>query len=412
MSQTIAVLSTLDTKSEETLYLRGQIESRSKKVIVLDLGTKGDPGAIAEITRQEIFSLGANGEAAQADDRVKLGKIMTNGAIRKLKELYAQGKINGIIGIGGATNSLMETNVMRTLPFGFPKLMVSAVAGAHGLSSKYFGTSDITIMHSVIDFTGMNDLMRNVLDRAAGAITGMVENIGNNQTQGRSSNMIAMTIFGICENSATFIRNCLEENGYQVIGFSASGMADKAMEELITNQDLFRAVIDLAPGGVGEELFGGTRSAGPHRLEAAGQKGIPQIIAPCAVNLMSPARSKYKPDYYERKKYEVDALRTFLRLNREELLTVAQTMAQKLNMAKGPVKFLIPLQGWASVDVEGADIWDPESNRAFADELKKRVKKDIEVIEVDANIDEPAFAQAVVDAFNLTMESYKSEGDK
>jgi uncharacterized protein (UPF0261 family) len=171
------------------------------------------------------------------------------------------------------------------------------------------------------------------------------------------------------------------------------------MEEMICGEGMFKAVIDLAPGGVGEEIFGGTRSAGKERLEAAGKMGIPQIIAPCAVNLMTPPRSKYKPEYYERKKYDLDALRTFLRLNTEELRVVARAMAVKLNAARGPVKFLIPLKGWASFDIAGTAIFEPESDSIFTKVFKESVAEHVEVIEVDANIDEPEFGEAVIKAF-------------
>jgi uncharacterized protein (UPF0261 family) len=172
------------------------------------------------------------------------------------------------------------------------------------------------------------------------------------------------------------------------------------MEEMIERQNIFGAVIDLAPGGVGEELLGFNRAAGPTRLEAAGERGIPQIIAPCGVNLGSPSKRDYKPEYKLRKKFDYDALRTFIRLSEEELLRVADTMAEKLNKAQGPVKVLIPLGGWSSVDRRGTDFYDGKLDRAFVDELKKKLKKDIEVREVDTDLDTPEFAQAIVGAFD------------
>ncbi|GAB6174436.1 Tm-1-like ATP-binding domain-containing protein [Paradesulfitobacterium aromaticivorans] len=406
MRKTVGIFSTLDTKAAETYFLKAQIEMRGCDTIVLDLGTRGLAGIPADVTREEIFARGNIGDGAfAAEDRVKLGEIMTAGASAKISELYAAGKVQGVIGIGGATNSLMETNIMRTLPFGVPKLMVCSVAAAQGLASRYFGTSDIAILHSVVDFTGLNDLIRDVLERAAGSIVGMVQKSEEvvKIKSNKSKKLVAMTQLSLCERTASLVRERLEEEGYQVIGFSATGVADKAMEELITKENMFAAVIDLAPGGVGEQIFGGTRAAGPNRLEAAGKNGIPQIIAPCAVNLMTPPRSKYKPDYYQRQKYDLDALRTFLRLNDEELLIVARTMAPKLNLAKSRVKFLIPLKGWASFDIEGCAVYQPESDSIFIQEIKQQVKDHVEVIEVNANLDEPEFAEAVLKAFKEIM---------
>ncbi len=402
MSKTIAILCTLDTKAAETNYLKKQIEARNCRTIIFDLGTRGQPGMPADVTREEIFALGNPAETVfSTENRVRLAEIITAGASAKLKRLYAEGKIQGVIGIGGATNSLLVTNIMRTLPFGVPKSMVSSVAASQGLASRYFGTSDITIFHSVIDFTGLNDLIRDILDQAAGAIVGMTQKSEKKVPgkEDRPKDYIAMTQLSLCEETANFVRNRLEVEGYQIIGFSATGVADKAMEEMMSGEGMFKAVIDLAPGGVGEEIFGGTRSAGKKRLEAAGKIGIPQIIAPCAVNLMTPPRSKYKPDYYERKKYDLDALRTFLRLNSDELRVVARAMAEKLNAACGPVKFLIPLKGWASFDKAGTAIFEPESDLIFVKVFKELAAEHIEVIEVDANIDEPEFGEAVIKAF-------------
>jgi uncharacterized protein (UPF0261 family) len=188
-----------------------------------------------------------------------------------------------------------------------------------------------------------------------------------------------------------------------VIGFSAAGVGDRAMEEMIEQQNIFSAVIDLAPGGVGEELLGFTRAAGPTRLEAAGKRGIPQIIAPCGVNFGTPAKRDYKPEYKQRKKYDYDAARTFIRLSKEEMIRVADAMAEKLNKSLGPVKVLIPLGGWSSLDRRGMDFYDEELDRTFLGELKKQLKKGIEIREVDADLEAPEFAKAIINAFEELM---------
>ncbi|AGL01818.1 Tm-1-like ATP-binding domain-containing protein [Desulfoscipio gibsoniae] len=411
MEKTVVIVSTLDTKAQETKYLKGQIEKKGYKALIMDIGTKDSPNISADITREEV--LAASGKEIDTEklsqNRPQLMQLMVEGAGNKSKELYALKKLHGIIGIGGATGTIMGTGVMKALPFGVPKLMVSSVAAARGLTSRYFGTADIAIMHSVIDFTSLNDLMRDVLDRAAGSILGMVEMkeadaaVGAGRKQGKM--LVAMTLLNMCEKCATHVRRRLEQEGYQVIGFSATGVADMAMEELIGKEGIFNAVIDLAPGAVGEELIGGTRAAGPHRLEAAGKAGIPQIIAPCLVNLMTPPKSKYKPDYYSRKRYDLDALRTFLRLSPDELVMVAETFAGKLNQARGPVKIIIPTRGWSGIDGEGSVLYDPETDRIFVEELRKRLRPDIEIREVEANLEEPVFAEKVLEAFKDVMKA-------
>jgi len=417
MGNTIVIVSTLDTKGEETKYLKEQIEKKGYQALVIDVSTRDAPAGLADVGREEV--LAATGREidreALVKDRPQLIKLTVEGAGKKVNELYAMNRLHGIIGLGGATGTLMSTGVMKALPFGVPKLMISSVAAARGLTSRYFGTADIAIMHSVIDFTGLNDLMRDILDRAAGSIVGMVKmkEAVSAVGAGRRKNkrLVAMTLLNMCEKCASHVRRQLEQEGYQVIGFSATGVPDLAMEELIEKEKIFSAVIDLAPGAVGEELLGGTRAAGPHRLEAAGKAGIPQVIAPCLVNLMTPPKSKYKPEYYQRKRYDLDSLRSYLRVSPEELAMVAGTFAQKLNQAKGPVKVIIPTRGWSGIDNEGSVLYEPETDRIFTAELRNQLRPGIEIREVEANLEEPEFAEAVLKAFKDVMSAAESPAE-
>jgi uncharacterized protein (UPF0261 family) len=210
-------------------------------------------------------------------------------------------------------------------------------------------------------------------------------------------NAIALTMLGPCEKCASSVRMALEQKGYQVIGFSAAGIGDRAMEDMIA-AGYFHGVIDLAPGGVGEHLFGFMRDAGPHRLETAGMAGIPQIISTCSVNHMTPAKSKYKPDYHDRRKYDLDKFRTWIRLSSDELKQVAGVFAEKLNKASGPVNVLVPANGWSSVDSPGNPTYAPEEDRLFVEELSKKLKPEIRIQEIEANMEDPDFANAVVTA--------------
>jgi uncharacterized protein (UPF0261 family) len=372
------------------------------------MGLLGKPQGYCGITRDEVISLSGRDpkEVALITDRGKRMPVMVDGAIQKVRQLYSEGKIGGIISVGGTTGTQMGTSIMRSLPFGVPKFAVSSTASLPAFAARYIGTSDITLMHSVVEIAGLNSLMKNVLSRAAGAICGMVEGSVKVPVPllGKSEKtLIAMTHFGPCEDCAVSIRNLLEKEGYEVIGFSAAGIGDKAMEDIIEGQNIFRAVIDLCPGGVGEELLGFSRAAGRTRLEVAGKKGIPQVIAPGGVNWGSPRKSEYKPEYSSRKRFDYDALRSFLKLSREEMIMVADAMADKLNKAQAPVKFLIPLGGWSSLDRRGTDFYEPELNKAFVDELKKKLRQDIEVREVDADLETPEFAQAMVKALYEVM---------
>ena len=411
MGRVIVILVMAEEKWQEADFLRKEIEDRGYGVVMLDMGLLGEPQGPCDITRGEvILATGRSPEevALISSDRGKRMPIMVDGAVQKVRQLYSEGRVYGIISIGGTTGTQMGTSIMKSLPFGVPKFAVSSTASLPGFASRCIGTADIVLMHSVVEIAGLNNLMRNVIARAAGAICGMVEgstNVPISLPERGEKSFIAMTHLGPCEECAKNVRERLEGKGYQVIGFSAGGIGDKAMDEIIDRQNIFGGVIDLAPGGVGEELLGFTRAAGPARLEAAGRRGIPQLVAPCGVNWGSPLKRKYKPEYEQRKKYEYDAARTFIRLSKDEMILVADTMAGKLNKALGPVKVLIPLGGWSSLDRRGTDFYNGELDRAFVDELKKQLKPDIEVREVDIDLDTPEFAQAIVAAFDEIMVS-------
>ena len=401
MTEAIIILVMAEEKWEEAEFLRLQIESHRHKAMILDMGLTGKARGTCDITREDLIKVSERPpeEVALITDRGKRMPVMVEGARKRVQELHSDGELSGIVSLGGTTGTRMGSTIMKALPFGFPKLAVSSTAALPGLASRYIGTADIMLMHSVVEIAGLNDMMRNVLARAAGAICGMVEGSAREPVSlDRKSQkpLIAMTHFGPCEECTVNVRKRLEKKGYQVIGFSAAGIGDRAMEEIIGRQDIFGAVIDLAPGGVGEEVLGFARAAGPDRLEAAGTKGIPQVIATCGVNFGSPLKRKYKPEYESRKKYEYDSARTFLRLSHEELIVVATTIADKLNRAQGPVKVVLPLGGWSSVDKRGTSFYDGEADRVFVDELKSRLRQDIEVKEIDADLETPEFAEAVV----------------
>jgi uncharacterized protein (UPF0261 family) len=398
MPKTVLIISTLDTKGEETLYLRERVRALGLDPLLMDVSLRGGHSVDADITADRIAAAaGSTLEQIQTSrERSKITNTVIAGASRIAVERFKEGRIHGVVGLGGSTGSLMATEVMRALPFGLPKLMISSTAALPGLATRYIGTGDISLFHSVIEISGLSDLLKNVIDRAVCAMAGMVQGsiTSPRREQGKA---LALTMLGPCEKCASAVRYALEEAGYQVIGFSAAGIGDRAMEEMIS-QGLFHGVIDLAPSGVGEHLYGFMRDPGPHRLESAGKVGIPQIISLCSVNYMTPAKSKYKPEYHERRKYDLDKYRTWIRLSPAELKEVAEVFVQKLNPAKGPVKIIVPLKGWCSLDVPGSPTFDLKEDAIFTQALRAGLKPEIEITEVDAHMEDPAFARAVVEA--------------
>lgn len=397
MPKSVLVISTLDTKGQETLYLKDKLSAIGLEPILMDISGRGSDIAGIDIPAARVAEAGGGSfeEIQSSRDRTRITNIMMAGGSRLAADLLAGRKLDGVIALGGSTGSLMGSEVMRSLPFGIPKVMISSTAALPGLSTRYIGTGDIALFHSVVEISGTSNLLKNVMDRAAHALAGMVsDDIASPKPE--IGKAIALTMLGPCEKCASSVRIALEAKGYQIIGFSAAGIGDRAMEDMIAD-GFFQGVIDLAPGGVGEHHFGFMRDAGPNRLETAGKLGLPQIISTCSVNHMTPARSKYKPEFHERRKFDLDKLRTWIRLAPEELKEVAGVFAEKLNRAKGPVVVLIPQKGWSAADLPGNDTHDPAEDQLFTQVLREQLKPDIQIIEVASNMEDPEFAAAVVE---------------
>jgi len=397
MPKSVLVISTLDTKGQETLYLKNKLSAIGLAPMLMDISGRGSDIVGIDIPAARVAEAGGGDfeEMKSSRDRTRITNIMMTGGSQIATELLNEAKLDGVIALGGSTGSLMGSEVMRSLPFGIPKVMISSTAALPGLSTRYIGTGDIALFHSVVEISGVSNLLKNVMDRAAHALAGMVaDDIASPKAE--EGKAIALTMLGPCEKCASSVRVALEAKGYQIIGFSAAGIGDRAMEDMIA-EGFFQGVIDLAPGGVGEHHFGFMRDAGPNRLETAGKLGLPQIISTCSVNHMTPARSKYKPEFHDRRKFDLDKLRTWIRLAPEELKEVAGIFAEKLNQAKGPVVVLIPQKGWSAADLPGNDTHDPAEDQVFTQVLRGKLKPDVHIVEVNANMEDPEFAKAVVE---------------
>ena len=367
----VLILATMDTKGPEALYVRSSIEARGEKPVLMDLSIGGErKRAACDITAATVARAGGGSlrQFASSRNRELNMEAMVSGAVRMTHRLMHGKRIHGILGIGGYSGSLMSAEVMQSLPFGFPKVLVSSAASIPGLSTRFLQTSDILLFNAVIEIAGLSP----------------------------------------CERCARSVRAGLEKRGYEVVGFHATGMGDRAMETMIS-EALFGGVVDLAPGGVGEHLYGFMRDAGPLRLESAGGMGIPQVISTCGVNHITPRRSTYTREHDLRKRHDLDRHRTWLRMSPKELKEVAAILAWKLNQSRGPVKVLIPLRGWSSIDSLGNPTYNPGEDRLFSAELRKTLRKDIEVLEVDANMEDPEFAEALL---RIALEMFSEKGGR
>jgi uncharacterized protein (UPF0261 family) len=409
MAKSIVILGTLDTKGEQILFLKDRVTKRGHKAIVVDLSMGDTPLFQADIPPREIAQ--AEGKSIEeiitSKDRAMATQVMESGAIKKIKALYSDKKVDGIIAVGGASMALIGSHIMELLPFGIPKIIVCPAANPPYIS-LWFSTLDVAIMQSIVEFAGLNDLLKDALARAAGAICGMAEEASPPGTLKVPKGSIAITQFGFTDNCGKYVRQHLEEKGYIVYPFHAQGISDRAMDSLI-EQGYFDGIIEIAPAGVIEDIFEGHRAAGPKRLEAAGKRGIPQVIAPGSVNLTGCGITrKHRERYATRERVmQIDEIRAMTRFNDEELRIGARAYAEKLNKATGRVSILFPLRGWSSLDREGSILYDPKQDRIFVEELKRNIKTEIEIEEADYNLEDPQFALALVEKFDSL---YKSAG--
>jgi len=393
MAKRILVVGTLDTKGMEVGFLKEQIEQGGHETVLMDIGILGQPLCQADITRQQVVR--ASGmdlqEAIVAGDRQRAVAIMIEGASRKARELYAAGELDGVIAVGGGTALFMGTAVMRALPIGVPKVVLSSMIA--GDVSHFVDGKDITLMQSVADIVGLNQVTRDILIGAAGAICGMVE-AGTSSASAKP--MIAVTDFGITTPCARHAGQLLAEKGYETVVFHTVGSGGTAMEEFI-GQDLFVGVLDLTTHEFIDLLAGGYYGGiGPERLETAGKKGIPQIVGPGGLDCIAVVHHSEVPARFQGRGIYYHDFRRGVRSSAEELAVAAQVMAERLNRAIGPVKVLLPLRGWSEADQEGGPLYDPQADRAFGEEMKKCLKPQIEVVEVDAHLNDPLYAETAV----------------
>jgi uncharacterized protein (UPF0261 family) len=399
-TKTVALIGTFDTKGEEFYFLRERIESAGLRALMIDVGVLGSPPFEPDISQAEVAAAAnENLPALKTErDRGRSVTAMAAGAKAILGRLFEQGDIHGVVSLGGSAGTAIATAAMRALPYGFPKFMVSTLAS--GDIKPYVGTRDICMMPSVLDIAGLNRVSRRIISNAAGAICGMVQLEPPGALDEKPA--IAATMFGVTTPCVTAARHALEQRGYEVLVFHATGIGGQAMEQLIED-GAFQAVLDLTTTELADELVGGVMSAGPHRLEAAGRKGIPQLVSPGAIDMVNFGPEESVPAHFRsRNLYRHNLSVTLMRTTPEECAEIGRITAVKLNRATGPVTVLIPLRGVSAIDNIGGPFYSPEALDAYLRSLKASLSPNIRLVELDAHINDQKFALAAAD---LLMES-------
>lgn len=409
MKKTIVIIVTLDTKGPEAKYVKELIENKGHDVIVIDGGILKEPFFVADITREEVAAAaGARVEelAAPGGGEAKAIEAMSEGAAKVAQELYRSGKLDGIISVGGSLGTSIGSAAMRALPFGVPKVMVSTMAS--GDTHPFVGTKDIMMLYSVTDLMGLNRMTERLLANAAAAIEGMVA--AAPVAKPAEKPLIAMSTLGPTTSCAMATKAILEQKGYEVVTFHSVGTGGEALEQTIED-GLINGVFDLTTWEITNRRFGGVWDPGPHRLEAAGRKGIPQVVAPGMVDVIAFNREAVPENFRDRKLIKHTESVVVAPLNREEIAHVAEVMAEKLNTAAGPTAVIIPTKGFSPGGKEGRVYHDPERDRHFTNVLREKLKPDITFVEVEAYINDALFAEKAAALLCELMQSER-EGDR
>jgi uncharacterized protein (UPF0261 family) len=401
--KTVLLIGTLDTKGREMAYLRDRVRALGLATLVLDSGILGEPlgceadigrDAVARAAGYELRALQTIGARGAAIER------MIHGVERLTLALLADGRIDGLISLGGAEGAVLGAAAAKVLPIGFPKMIVSPIASGQRRFGMFMGTRDVMVMHSVIDILGLNPISTTVFDNAAAAVWGMLQQGHrlDSQPQQLDKRYVAITMLGNTTRGVMAAKDSLEARGYEAVIFHSNGVGGPAMEEQIA-QGMFVGVIDYTTNELSDPLLGGFHAA-PGRLEKAGAVGLPQVVVPGCVDFACfgtrhavPEALRDRPAYYHNPEF------TLIRLNRAEMATVGATMARKLNAARGPVIVLLPTGGLSIPNVPGGAFYDPDADAAFLAALRADLRGDIPLRLVAAHVNDAAFGQAAAAAF-------------
>ena len=404
---TVVLLGTLDTKGDEYDFLRRKVREEGVDVLLVDTGVLGVPLAEPDISRQEVAAAaGASAEdLAGSGDRGAAVEAMARGAAEIVKELHSQGRLDAVLALGGSGGTAIATHAMRELQVGVPKLVVSTMAS--GDTRPYVGAVDVTLMYSVVDIAGLNPISERILRNAAAAAAGMAKSQGP-QAEAEKP-LVGASMFGVTTPSVTEARKRLEELGYEVLVFHATGTGGQSMEALMRS-GFITASLDITTTELADELVGGVLSAGPERLEAAGELGIPQVVSLGALDMVNFGPFESVPaQFSERLLYKHNPTVTLMRTTPEECAELGRVIAQKLNRAQGPLTVFVPLKGVSLIATEGQVFHDPAADEALFGALREHLDPDVEVRELELDVNDPEFANAMADRLHALYEAWSSE---
>jgi uncharacterized protein (UPF0261 family) len=405
---TVVLVGTLDTKGKEYAFLRDRLREQGVDALLVDAGIVGEPLVEPDVPREEVAAAaGADVRAlAEAGDRGAAVATMARGAVEVVKRLHAEGRLDGILGLGGSGGSALVTEAMRALPVGVPKLMVSTVAS--GDTRPYVGSVDVTMTYSVVDIAGINEISARILANAAGMIAGAVR--ATVPDLGERRPIVVASMFGVTTPCVTTARERLEELGYEVLVFHQTGAGGGSMEALV-EAGYVAGSLDVTTTELCDALVGGVLPAVPERVESAGRRGVPQVVSVGALDMVNFGPLETVPERFrERNLYVHNPTVTLMRTTPEECAELGRILARKLNAATGPTALFLPLRGVSMIAVEGQPFHDPAADEALFGALREAVDRSVvEVHELDTDVNDPAFALAVANRLHELIQEGGTE---
>jgi uncharacterized protein (UPF0261 family) len=403
MMPTVVLIGTLDTKGVEYDYLRRRLREAGCDVLLVDTGVRGEPMAQPDISSEEVArAAGANLAAlAAAGDRGAAVETMSRGAAAVALDLFSQGRLHAILGMGGSGGTSIVAQAMRALPVGVPKLVVSTVAS--GDTHPYVGAVDVTMMYSVVDIAGINQVSERILSNAAAAAAGMAHSYTTFQPMQSGRPLIAATMFGVTTPCVTEARKRLEQLGYEVLVFHATRAGGRSMEALI-DAGFIAGSLDVTTTEWADELVGGVLGAGPDRLDAAASKGVPQVVSLGALDMVNFGPFESVPERFrDRNLYRHNATVTLMRTTPDECAELGRIIARKLSAAKGPTALFLPLRGVSMIAAEGQPFHDPAADQALFESVRANLGPNVELVELDMEINDPRFAGAMAERLHAML---------
>ena len=401
MTKTVLIIATLDTKGPEAAYIRDGLNRLGIKTTVIDTGILGEPlGIVPDISHEELAAVGGLKleQLQNSGTRGRAVERMRSFVITKVKELADAGTVLGAIGIGGAEGSVMSAAALMQLPIGIPKLVLSPIASGRHEFGPLVGTSDMLVMHTIIDILGLNHISKTIYDNAVAAMSGLVTNGHQLTPPPAESKYVAVTMLGNTTTAVMALQKELEKTGFEVVTFHANGVGGPAMEEL-AEAGQFVGVIDFTPSEIVGTLVGGIHYGGPRRMKRVGPLGIPQILVPACVDFSVHHTTSISEKFKMRPIYDHNPEFALARCTKDEMVQIGEYFAECANTSRGPVLIVIPNGGFSIPNTPGGVFWDRDADAAFEDAMRDKLEKRIPVHSFDMHANSPEFGIVVANEF-------------